>query len=468
MVKHRELYWTKEGQYKVDKGNLEYSKKSIRIFLINLKKIFPVISLHDNTVLTSFDCDEEQGQAPIVPPVPRLIDLDEKNLGKIASAGGKSSAYKSSYSMYKQSDAKPITRSSTSTTSGTFLIKPSGVVEATGFKTHSSYDSTRRDGEQWQHSKSELSAAEIEELKRLHGPSFEHFSSFQGLHQPYQSAGASGSYQEKYFAKESKNIHGSPLSYHSGYIETPVRSSGYHQSYFAKESSSSSSSHTKPLTFQHSLIDTVPSGGQYQERFYTLESGNGALAKPLPIPVQHGSIIQKSEFHKEEKAIPIATVPIVSPPEQNYEFSRKETHRRVVSNNGVSSPVYPSPEIGAIVTGRQKQTEFTSGNLQLVDKPTFKSHYVGSIFTSSRSVKASTPEQCELVPHIDYRPSGDVLEVEKSVNKLSCLATLAEASVKEELRLVKQQNSELSRKFELLELEVKRLTEDCKCLEKVN
>jgi len=62
-----------------------------------------------------------------------------------------------------------IFRTSTTTTTGTFLVKPTGEVESSGYKAASSFDSARREGEKWQHSKSELTAEEIEELKRIHG-----------------------------------------------------------------------------------------------------------------------------------------------------------------------------------------------------------------------------------------------------------------------------------------------------------
>lgn len=341
--------------------------------------------------------------------------------------------------MYKNSDVKPITRSSTSTTSGTFYIKPTGVLEASGYKSISSYDSTRRDGEQWQHSESELSAAEIEELKRLHGANFMSFANFPRSYHP--SSGAQRVEQNSYFEKSS---HGSP----SYYVESPSGAQRFEQSYFTKESSSRQA---KPVILP-------PTGAQnaatrYEERYYTQESRR-------PLPRLHGSVIHSSEFERQEKTVP-------ETPISNVEFSRKETHK-VISNEGANK-VYPLEDI-EIGKTPQEDREFNGGNVQTVEKSSFHTtrHHTGSIFTTNRSSQPRTPEECVVIPDIDYRPTNDLREVEKSVNKLSCLASFAEASVKEELRLVKQQNAEFLRKFDRLELEVRRLSEECKCLERAH
>lgn len=354
------------------------------------------------------------------------MENSERHDGSVSS--GKSSNFQSSYSSYKSSDSKPITKSSTSTTSGTFYLKPSGIVEASGYKSESSFDSTKNQGEQWQHSRSDLTAEELESMKRLYESGFKNFPDLAGKFFP-------ASFFEKYhLAAESKNFPGELRSI--GYGDKSSTGHQFHQTHQTHESSSVS--HSEPT--RHAL--PLSSSGGYYKTFSEDRVEYSGAPK-----IESGS----SQSYFSTSA---STYPKVDKASHSLDYS--SSHQEVVK------PVYTTVNSGS---SRSDHREFTAGNLKTVDSSHgYSNRYdSNSIFTSYTSSKPKSSQECSLSPNIHFTSTGDVYKLERFTHELSCLASVLENSMKEELTLLRQKNSDLIRRLEAVERETKRLESACNC-----
>lgn len=346
-------------------------------------------------------------------------------------------------------------------------MHPNGEVEASGYKKSESYDSTKREGEQWEMSESEMTAEELEELKKFIGPSFRSFSEL-----------------TRGQVEEFKRLHGTdfhvPERYRSEHPEQRHQSGvhSFEKSYFSKETSSSRSqgqgsdyrrpASNYPQTYLSSAPFSsvshvrAPETNRYEERRHDHHS-SASVVRPAVL-----SDVDDSDRQQ--------TVPVVLPPSRqstrNYEFNQGESHR-VVSNQASVRPIAdtnPSPSYlqettlnrqGAFTRHRENYDE----GVQTVEKPRFQSesHYKGSIFRSITTSRANNPQECSVWAETNYDHVTDLKEIQKSISKMSCLAALAENSLKEELRLLTQQNSDLSRKLESLDREFARYKDTCGC-----
>ncbi|KAL0266541.1 UNVERIFIED_CONTAM: hypothetical protein PYX00_009051 [Menopon gallinae] len=434
-VEYDDLYWNKEGEHTVDKafsvdGGVEEQRRGLLGFG----------GLQNPSMFRN------------------------RNLGLVTE--GKKSSYHSSYSSYQSPDSKPVTRSSTTSATGTYVMHPNGEIEASGYKKSESYDSTKREGEQWEMSESEMTADELEELKKFIGPNFRSFSEL-----------------TKGQVEEFKRLHGMnfhiperlrnerPESHHAGGVHS------YEQSYFSKETSSSrsqgqGSDYRRPSTYPQGYISPAPfsSAGhirapetnRYEEHRHDYQSSS-SIARP--------AVLSNIDDSDHQQTVP-ATFPSSRQTTRNLEYSQSESHR-VAANRASTRPVpepNPSPSyLQESVTNRENAYSHHRENydeqVQAVERPKYQaeSHYKGSIFRSITSSRANRPEECFAWAETNYDHVTDLNEIQKSISKMSCLAAMAEHSLKEELRLLKQQNSDMSRKLESLDREFRRYKDSCGC-----
>lgn len=414
---------------------------NFRVRLITFDLFFSVLSMLDTSII---DC-EDGGQQ-------HLIDFpDHEDFHKKAEV-------KSAYSMFKSMETKPITRSSTTTTSGSFYVKPSGEVDGSGYRTASSYDSTRRDGEQWMHSKSELSASEIEALKRLHGQGNYHnfflniiletrftdfftMPEFAGLH---GSSGSSAYRQSSYSStSQTQPLYGGSSSYHqigqaseSLPIVRPPSSGFTAYSKFEKHESSS---------------PTIVNPG------YSSLTTSDSYKPPIHTPNSFAFSTNHEDYGETQSALPVKPSYASSSTVQSY---RKETIK-------TAPPVITTyPAGGATTQVTKEQYEYKAPkNTVMVPVPLnsfTEVTYNGEIFHTSG--RPTSPNACSATDY-SYKTASqiDVVALEKSLQELQCLAVLAENTMKAEVRALKEANTELVSRLHDLSVEFQKFRNECKC-----
>ncbi|KAK6636491.1 hypothetical protein RUM43_010152 [Polyplax serrata] len=363
----------------------------------------------------------DQGQK-VISAFPTL-DESEHHVGRISS--GKSSNFKSSYSMYKNSDLKPVTKSTTSTTSSTFYLKPSGVVEASGYQEGSSYDSTKNKEQQWEHYRRELTAEELEKMRQIYGAGFD-------LNGWKMLPGGIKNFDKSYFASEFKYGPTAPEIFGTN---SPGKAE-FHESHQTHETSSFSQSGRPSLRFQFEgaeRSDTATSESSYKQE--TAEQ----VRQSLPA----ARVVQRTnEYVHEERTIP-SRDQVISERAMHSSYSNDYSHH----DQRKVKPAF--------------QAEFSSADRVRTENRA--QSYQGSIFTSYKSVKPRFPQECTLTPDSDYTSFGNLREVERFARELSCLASIAETSLKDEINELKQKNSYYEKKLDVLEEEMRQFRRSCKC-----
>lgn len=327
-------------------------------------------------------------------------------------------------------------------------MKPSGVVEASGYKTESTFDSTKHEGEQWKHSRSELSPEELDKLRQTYG------SGFNGFHDVSKTLTGMKTY-EKFYESDFQNF---PATIHNARGEETAGAT--HQFHETHESSS----HVKSTPVMRYEFKHLPTGN-------SANVGADDLNTPTPNPLSfQGGAFKKTEYAREEHVTPDSESVRHQPnfpkfPADSSSKKISQTFHREESYNRRHEETRPTYSTLSSSNDRKIQQEFESGNHRSVDnRNDYRTHsYYGNIFGSIRSTKPIFPQDCTLTPDSDYVPSGSIRQIEKFAYELSCLSSLAEISTKKQIDELREKNYELFRRLELLEHEMKRLNNSCNC-----
>lgn len=333
--------------------------------------------------------------------------MDEfHNRAKLIASGAlslssSSSDIRSSYSLIKDSSLKPITKSKTSTTSGTFFINPSGFVEGgTGYKTESTYDSTKNEGEQWNYHESKLTQEDLERVKQTYK------SGYYGLQELTNKLFPNG--RDVLPDHEYRAIHRT------------------------HESTISDAKQQIPPTRGAILKTTEFNHREEQSSFgrdggYVYDNVRG-MTTPQQQQISHVS--------------------------HNYDYAYQNV-----------PPAMTSSSFGQDNYNNQREFNTGQISTTLENRQTFRDRtYDGnSIFASFKTINPRYPQECVFNPSSDYVLSGNVKEIEKFTYELSCLGTLVENSMKREINVLKQQNVELYKKIEYLEEQMRRFETNCRC-----